>query len=84
MPSTNRQSTVLRLCLRLHARVAYTFLIMRRHATSESSREAHIGVRTRDLSLFGCLLLLPPRGGCVDTCGLHGHLLGHTRFRRSI
>jgi len=48
--------------LRLHARVAYTFRTMRRRATSESSLEAHIGVRARDLDLLGCQLLLPLRG----------------------
>ncbi len=26
----------------------------------------------------------PPPGGCVDTCGLHGHSLDHTRIRSSI
>ena len=47
--------------LRLRARLTYTLRTMRHGATSESSREAHIEVRARDLELLG-LLLLPLRG----------------------
>jgi len=52
----------LRRALHLRARLTYTHRTMRHGATSESSREAHIEVRARDLELLGGLLLLPLRG----------------------